>query len=290
MKSFLNFILEAEEKDKESKGFFIDKDGYANPEQPITIRPAKNKKPKKKAINEDSLSGKYKDTLNNLPGQHPKLKRSDFSSKEDYHKHFDARNDHHTEISKKLHSTQVPPTKTQKDHIRDYTEGEEGGIYSQELNHALIQNHKNSKPETEGMDSHVKKIHNTISKLTKHPIGHQVHLYSGVGFNPKAAAKKSKDGIIHLPGHISTTHDIETAKSFADSSWFNDNTNGRHIIHIDAKPSDKGYHVDKYSAHHGENETVIPAKTKLKYSDSTMARDAWGTKYHIHHFTIHSQE
>jgi hypothetical protein len=46
MKTFINFISEA--KKQNNKGYFIDKDGYANPTKPITLRPIKKNKSKKK--------------------------------------------------------------------------------------------------------------------------------------------------------------------------------------------------------------------------------------------------
>ena len=45
MKTFLSFISENAAKDKEKDdGFFIDKDGYAVPSEPITVKPPKKDK------------------------------------------------------------------------------------------------------------------------------------------------------------------------------------------------------------------------------------------------------
>jgi len=260
MKTFLSFISENAAKEKDD-GFFIDKDGYAVPSAPITIR--KPKKNKKKAINEF--------TINDLPGQH---KFDDYTP---------ASNKHEGDISKKLHRAQVKPTAAQKRHLDHYTGDDYGTSGSEHISKALIQNHRKSKPPTKGMSDEHKKIHETISKLASNPLGHDVHLYSGVGFDPKKAAKKSKKGIIHLPAHISTSHSTNIASSFADEKP------GRHIMHIDAKAHDKGYHIGKYSAMDHEHETVIPAGTKLKYSHSSKHKSV-GHKYQVHHFTIHSQD
>jgi hypothetical protein len=270
MKTFLSFISENAAKDKEKDdGFFIDKDGYAVPSEPITIKPPK--KDKKKVVNE------Y--TIKNLPGQHKFGDRSQEAS------------DHATAISDKLHSAQkVKPNATQKRHLLHYTGGsyanEENGSYN--INKKLIDNHKNGHEPTTGMKGMDKRVHETIAHLSNHPLGHDVHLYSGVGFNPKKAAQKSKNSIIHLPAHISTSHSTDIASDFASQKT------GHHIIHIDAKAHHKGYHIGKYSDMDHEHETVIPAGTKLKYSHttnhSTGNRFTGRVKLQVHHFTIHSQD
>lgn len=277
MKTFINFISEA--KKQNNKGYFIDKDGYANPTKPITLRPIKKSKIKKKVISEKKTAVVDDNHLDNLPGQ-PRLKKDS-----DIDLHVD-------KISEKLHSTQQAPTKSQKKHIFEYTEGY-GSIdtsLSHELNSHLIDNHKNNRPSTHGMPYGVKTTHNAISKLAKQPLGHHVHLYSGVGFNPREAVEKSKDSIIHLPAHISTTHDVRIAKTFAENNQDIDSDSGLHIIHIEAKPTDKGYHIGKHSNMLAENETIVPAGTKLKYSHSSTHHDGTDNQFHVHHFTIHSQE
>lgn len=277
MKTFINFILEA--KKQNNKGYFIDKDGYANPSKPITLRPIKKSKIKKKIISEKKTVVSDDSHLDNLPGQ-PRLKKDS-----DIDLHVD-------KISEKLHSTQQAPTRSQKKHIFAYTwgEGSKDNSISHELNNHLIDNHKNNRPSTHGMPSDIKSTHTAISKLTNQPLGHHIHLYSGVGFNPQEAAEKSKNSILHLPAHISATHDVRIAKTFAEINHDMYSDSGLHIIHIEAKPADKGYHIGKHSNLHVENETIIPAGTKLKYSHSTTHHDGADNQFHVHHFTIHSQE
>ena len=272
MKTFKNYITQDTKKPHKTNdhnGFFIDKHGYANPSKPITI----HKKIKKKEIKENKING-----LGVLPG----IQGSSFSNHEDQLE----------ELSDTLHSKQKKLTQKQIDHIKAYTNGNSiGGIESRELNNKLIENHKKSKYPTEGMSPKHKAIHETISKLASQPIGHHVHLYSGVGFDPREAAEKSKNKIIHLPAHMSTSHDLYTATNFADMSAERDVTPERHIIHIEAKPTDKGFHVGNHSEIPDEYETIIPAGTKLKYSHTTTHTDGkTGPTYHVHHFTIHSQE
>ena len=69
-----------------------------------------------------------------------------------------------------------------------------------------------------------------------------------------------------------------------------DTKNIRHIIHVHAKATDKGFHIGKHSDASHEHETVLPPNTKLKYSHTTPHYDDEGNRYEVHHFTIHSQE
>lgn len=274
MKTFLEFILEAKNSDK--KGFFINDKGEAVPSKPIIFKPNKTKKKSKKNLKEKDVKSSST-PLTDLPGQK--------SDRDEHEKHMEG-------ISKTLHSKQPKPSRTEVNHIKSYTEGEEGsGFHSYPINQQLIDNHKEGKPATHGMERYHKNIHNTISKLASHPLGHEVHLYSGTGFDPQKAASESKNGIIHTPAHISTTHDIHTAATFSGISSAWNEGNKAHIMHIHAKASDKGFHIGKRTANPGEHETVIPAGTKLKYSHTTMHNDGYNdTEYHVHHFTIHHQE
>jgi hypothetical protein len=276
----------------QDKGFTINDKGEAIPDAPIHFKKIASDKKKVKVKNEIKEALTH---VEELPGQHklhqtpnPHKPGSDAHYKE-IGKRMSAQAEHHQKISDTLHSKQTPPTKVEKKHLSDYTEGEEGsGTHSYNLNQVLIHNHKKGNPPTTGMTGHEKALHHTMTKLTSKPLGHEVHLYSGVGFNPKAAAKKSKEGVIHLPAHISMSHHSEIATGFANINHDLENT-GRHVIHVHAKASDKGYHIGKYSNAHAEHETVLPAGTKLKYSHSTAHKDDEGNKINIHHFTVHSQ-
>lgn len=152
-------------------------------------------------------------------------------------------------------------------------------------------------------------------KTAAKPLGREVHLYSGVHPSFVKAikhAEKHTDGVVHSPAHISTTHDIHTAARFAvhsghDSTQFfplNKNTNNenvgkttKHMIHVDAKASDKGIHMSgvEGNEHAAEAETVLPPGTQLKYSHTThhyyTVIDSNGDHDHhridVHHCTIH---
>jgi hypothetical protein len=140
-------------------------------------------------------------------------------------------------------------------------------------------------------------VHNTIKKKSK-PLGHEVHLYSGTRTDFGKMARASKDGILVSPAHISTTHNFERAKGFAGVTPEPENI-PVHMIHIHAKPEDKGLHVSRLdkNVHKGELETIIPSGTKLKYSHSTNhnflikhKNGSYNQKYQVHHFTIDSQD
>lgn len=287
MKTFKEITAE-----KKDKGFYINDKGEAVPDAPVHFKHVgepKKKVKEKKEVSEalthvEELPGQHK--LNQTPNPH---KPGTVEHGKEISRRMVAREEHHQKTSDMLHSKQTPPTKAQSNHLKDYTEGDEGsGTHSYNLNQVLLHNHKKGLPPTTGMTSHEKTLHNTISKLASRPIGHEVHLYSGVGFNPRAAAKKSKDGILHLPAHISMSHDSEVASGFANINHDLDNT-GRHIIHVHAKPTDKGYHIGGHSLAAPEHETVLPAGTKLKYSHTTVHKDDNGDRHNVHHFTVHSQ-
>lgn len=156
-------------------------------------------------------------------------------------------------------------------------------------------------------------------KTAAKPLGHEVHLYSGVHPSFVQAikhAKKHVDGVVHSPAHISTTHDVHTAAGFAIHSGHEnqnvrplnknpDNSNTqyvgkttKHMIHVHAKASDKGIHMSgvEGNKHAAEAETVLPPGTHLKYSHTThhyhTMPDQNDDDHHrvdVHHCTIHKQ-
>lgn len=154
-------------------------------------------------------------------------------------------------------------------------------------------------------------------KTAAKPLGHEVHLYSGVHPSFVQAikhAKKHTDGVVHSPAHISTTHDVHTAAGFAIHSGhanehvrpLNKNTDTqyvgkttKHMIHVHAKASDKGIHMSgvEGNKHAAEAETVLPPGTYLKYSHTThhyhTLPDQGDDDHHridVHHCTIHKQD
>jgi len=183
-------------------------------------------------------------------------------------------------------------------------------------------------------DSHIQQLtgkdHATAEhlKTAAKPLGHEVHLYSGVHPSFVQAIKhahKHKDGVVHSPAPISTTHDLHTAAGFAHSghdsgdvrplnknkdsgNWEDqDDPHGqyvgkttKHILKVHAKPHDKGIHMSgvKGNTHAAEAETVLAPGTQLKYSHTTHhyetdAEGSDGEDHHridVHHCTIHKQD
>ena len=183
------------------------------------------------------------------------------------------------EIANKLHArTANSVSPKEKSIIRGYASG------SAVLNKSLMSGSK--------LGERAQLVHDTIKKHAK-PAGMEVHLYSGTGPTDfSALAKKSKDGILHSPAHISASHDKHVADEFA---FHGDRTKGKHMIKIHVQPHDKILHISKLSQFPEEKETIIPAGTKLKYSHTEDGHIgdkhlAAGKPIKIHHFTIHSQE
>lgn len=259
-------------KEKKDQGFTINDKGEAVPSEPIHFNPRGKKKAKSKEIKEAIASPGVKKTLSDLPGQ--------------IHGDEDKQDAHHAKTSKLLHSKQPKLSNQEKEHVATYSDPESG---SYELNHTLLRNHVHKKPQTHGMYSDDLAVHHTMTKLGSNPIGHETHLYSGVNFNPEKAAARSKNGIVHMPAHTSMSHDARIAARFAEDKK-EDTKNIRHIIHVHAKATDKGFHIGKHSDASHEHETVLPPNTKLKYSHTTPHYDDEGNRYEVHHFTIHSQE
>ena len=289
MLKFLQFL---KEQKKEKGTFFINSQGYA------VLSPGPgigSHKKNKKNLKEDTEQHKLP-SLDSLPGQYQK------DPKDDFIQHEKKRIAFHDKTGKELSKIQHQPTPEEKQHIKAFTD------YSGDLNEKLIKNHKENKPEHHGLtqsdkprvkyDTHEKSIHEHIKRLASKPIGKELHVYSGTGFDPSKAAKESKDGILHSPAHMSTSHDVDVADEFASQHTQKDE-NGkktRHIMHVHLKPTDKAFHIGKKATadFRYQNETVLPAGTKLKYSHTTHHDSGYNDPnfphISVHHFTIHHQE
>jgi|694.fasta_scaffold00051_125 hypothetical protein len=200
------------------------------------------------------------------------------------------------EISEKLTKDRPKISETQAGHVEDYTTDETGSSYH--INTSLIDAHNNGTHPEGDMIYEDKRIHRTISKLTENPIGHSVDLYSGVGFDPEKLLGGSSNSILHLPAHTSTTHSpLVALKHAMDNRPRTGKGNGNagntaHIIKISTTPKTKGFHVGDLSEFNNERETILPAKTNLIHSHTTMHTDENNPniKVKIHHFAVHSQE
>lgn len=163
-------------------------------------------------------------------------------------------------------------------HAQKYTDT------SRDLNRELINSHKDKK------EPH-RYWHQTVHHLdsaTKRPIGHHVHLYSGLGFDPHSI--KNKNGHVHLPAYTSLTHDKRKAHSFAHDHYHGDEIH-QHILHVHMKKKDKGLHVSHFSHYPEEHETILPRNTKIKIHKKPSIYHEWGgRKVHVWHAHIIHQD
>ncbi|NDB84299.1 MAG: hypothetical protein EB127_16575 [Alphaproteobacteria bacterium] len=200
-------------------------------------------------------------------------------------------------ITKLLHQHQKnnkrSPSFIERHRLKKYTSGGYSGNMSSNINRKMIENHKNGLNPTSGFTSDESKVHSTISKLANHPIGHEHSVFSGLGFDPRKVVDK-KNNTLYSPAHISTSHHPGTARKFANMHRDDyEKGNEAHLMHIRLKPTDKAYHVGKYSKESSEHETIIPAGTTLRYLGSTYHKDpdegdpdGPGVPWHLHHFEI----
>lgn len=152
---------------------------------------------------------------------------------------------------------------------------------SSPLNRSLLKSHKKSE---EIPERHKKTIHH-LDEVTRHPIGHELHVYSGVKFDPKKHI--SSEGHLHLPPYSSTTHDKVKADEFADRAVDEEKTKEKHILHIHLKSSDHAAHISHLSAEEDEHETILARNTTLHVNKTpTVLSD--GTK--VWHAKVHKQE
>lgn len=177
--------------------------------------------------------------------------------------------------------------------VTDYT-GKTGDESSGSLNNNLL---KPKVPMHWRTHAWAKSLH----KATSHPIGHDVHLYSGVHSDPRKW-EKSDDGSTHLRAFTSMSHDKKIAHVFghqwtAGEKGKDASPSGKkgevHIIHLHAKANDHGLHATAHSPYE-EHETILPAGTHIKphpdHKGPEIHKASDGTKVHIHHYVISKQE
>lgn len=173
-----------------------------------------------------------------------------------------------------------------KDHraIESYTHS------SKDLNEHLLRK-RPSASEKSFYNPRAKHLHYIVST----PLGHDVHLYSGVNSDPRKWEKNSQ-GHTRLRAFTSMTHDKKIAHYFAHkhlkAKAFSKNKNV-HIIHLHAKATDYGMNVRKHSAYKEEHETILPADTYIKPHPKHKTPEIYhapdGSTVHIHHYVIHKQ-
>jgi hypothetical protein len=185
------------------------------------------------------------------------------------------RNDLVDRLKRKLNDS---ASKESIEQLKRYTDTSgRGSSNSKRLNSKLIKGEELSNSD--------KKMHDGIMNSI-HKAGEDVHLYSGISPELGENIHKSKNNIIISPAHISTSLSPKIASNFAKGNEY------KHMIHVHVKPDDKIVHVSGLSHFPYENETIIPAGTKLKYSHTTEHKNPNDSnkKYKVHHLTIEKSD
>jgi len=269
---------------KTFKNFILNKIKTYIPNEPLHFRMGLSRaKPTKvkKNIKEEEESNEYHDWLNKSDNGH----LGDTGNNNDERTNY--KNAHR--VGSQLNKKTKKITEQDSEHIEEYT-----GAGSEELNDALLKKHKQGK----GLPSeHVEQIR-AIDKAANHPIGHHLHVYSGIR---NIKNKMNSGDHMHLPAYTSTTHSKHIANTFAAAKA---DKNTMHIAHIHLKPTDKAGYVARHSMNDHEHETILPRNTTLKHTHTTKLKnsfphtvyDTGGDEHteqpnvHIHHFEVHHQE
>lgn len=135
---------------------------------------------------------------------------------------------------------------------------------------------------------------------TTHKIPEDMHVYSGVKFNPDELASKHVDRHIHLPAFSSTSIRKDVAQGFANDTTHHEDEHGfshHHIIHFHLKKGQHGMFVgsnpnvgrdEQLSEHPEEHEFILPRNIKIHIHpkhDTYDSNDESRT-YHVHHAHI----
>ena len=152
--------------------------------------------------------------------------------------------------------------------ITNYTGSESG-----ELNARLIKKKKLSKEHAEVAGGLDKAIDNN-------PLPVKASTYSGVSFDPRKHLDKNNR--MYSPAYISTTHDKNVAHTYSQQG-----SGDRHIIKFHLKKGDPATHVEGYSEHQGEYETIIKRGQTLQHEKTESHQDSkTKTTLHVHHMSI----
>ena len=196
------------------------------------------------------------------------------------------------DISRRLHKEQKTtiPDMDNEDHdeLHGYTEGSH-------INRRLFKAHVSGNPEKSKLP--------LDSVLDKHKLTKDMHVYSGVQFDPGYVASQHDERHIHLPAYTSTTVDKPTAADFAGkySESGNDDYTDHHIIHFHLKKGQKGAYVGEHpdnkdsqqlSRYPFEQEYILPRNTKIKVGEKP---DVYHSKiekkkYHVWHAHVADSE
>lgn len=291
MITFKQYI--AEQEDKATPGFDKDKDGNVFIAHDTSFD-RKKEKEKKKDTNESIIAkvkkafgGKadHEKSLADHAASHNKTDHSEHLSNHSADAHKDPHEkkafDHFKRNSTEMNEHLISQHKKglSPDHRNGYSKKDAHEHKKLGSRHSHWDDHREF-PDRQGQkDIHHSEahVHHTILKHSK-PLGKKITLYHGSHHDFGAAAKKSKDGVVHSPAHMSTSHDHKSATEFGSG----------HVVVIHAHKKTKAVHIDgkgSKSAGSSEKETVLPAGTKLKHVKSHKTKDG----FNVHHFKVHSQ-
>jgi hypothetical protein len=289
MITFKQYI--AEQEDKATSGFDKDKNGNVFIAHDTSFE-RKKEREKKKDTNE-SIIKKVKKAFG-VKADHEKslAEHAAGHNKEDHSEHLSSHSadahkdpherkafDHFKHNSTKINEHLIDNHKSSlghrygKKHADEHKEKNKKHVHQDDF--LLRTPNRKERQDIHNSEAHV---HHSILKHSK-PLKKKITLYHGSAHDFGKAAMNSKDGTIHSPAHMSTSHDHKSAINFGSG----------HVVAIHASKKTKAVHVDgKGSMTHNdpEKETIIPAGTKLKHIKSHKTKDG----YTLHHFKVHSQE
>jgi hypothetical protein len=185
-------------------------------------------------------------------------------------------------ITKELLDDADPISKEHAETLRYYS-----GPDSAVINKKLIDDHYGKKPDSSGSlpKEYIDKAIKHLDKITSHNIRRQLHVYSGLGFDPSKHV--DSQGHLHMPAFTSVTHDKNVAHKFAQTNHKEGRTEAKHILHIHLKSYDRATHISGHAFVPDEHESILPRNTTLKvHPEPTMLSD--GT--HVWHAQVHRQD
>ena len=192
-----------------------------------------------------------------------------------------------------LNNRKKPLSYDEKDAVSRYT------LSSWKINQHFLDQHKN-KELYKKIAVPTKYTHGVVEpsfdsehmdSALNHPIGHELHTYSGVGFDVNKTA--NSDGILHLPAYTSTSIDKNVAKKFAHKGHRENHLSKRNIIHFHLQENNKGKYLGTDSNIHSEKEFTLPRNTTIKIHNLNNPEEHTsisGEKYHVYHASIIHQE
>jgi hypothetical protein len=287
-KEFLHFIKES--IDSKLKDLEVDQGAIVNGFPTAVVYHGQHSlegiEPQQGTLDKNGVPCAYVDTSRD----HRRLKE-DFE--DSYFSHNENTHIHPTQngVDRSLSNSQ-----TRKDldhfHLNKYTSG------SRMLNKALwAANKAGTKAPTHvnGM-THTHDVKELDKAVNRNKLNDDLHVYSGVGFDPAELASKHPEGHVHLPAYTSTTIDKSIARNFGanqtlDKPHLQTATTKGHIMHIALKAGQKGAYIsDSGTEYKKEHEFLLPRDTILKHNGTTTHQDEYGDDYLVHHMEVVPQD